>query len=44
MEGKNLNLKKLTKILLKKLKKIEGQILHAKTLEFIHPTKKDCKF
>ncbi len=36
---KKLNFKKINKLFLQKIKKIKGQTLHAKTLEFIHPTK-----
>ena len=38
--GKNLKFKKINKNFIKNLNEIKGQILHAKTLEFIHPTKK----
>ena len=34
----NLRFKKINKDFLKQLSDIEGQVLHAKTLEFIHPT------
>ena len=37
---KNLKFKKINKKFIKILSEIKGQILHAKTLEFIHPTKK----
>ncbi len=37
---KNLKFKKVNKVFIKNLREIKGQILHAKTLEFIHPTKK----
>ena len=36
---KNLKFKKLNKTFLSKLNKISGQILHAQTIEFVHPTK-----
>ena len=38
--GKNLKFKKINKNFIENLNEIKGQILHAKTLEFIHPTKK----
>ena len=38
--GKNFKFKKINKNFIKNLNEIKGQILHAKTLEFIHPTKK----
>ncbi len=37
---KNLKFKKINKQFLENLKSIKGQALHAKTLEFIHPTQK----
>ncbi len=37
---KNIKFKKINKNFIKHLNEIKGQILHAKTLEFIHPTKK----
>ena len=36
---KNVKFKKISKDFLDKLDNINGQALHAKTLEFIHPTK-----
>jgi len=45
---KNIKFKKINKDFFNKLSKLNGQALHAQTLEFIHPTKKkwvsfDCK-
>ena len=37
---KNIKFKKINKQFLENLKSIKGQALHAKTLEFIHPTQK----
>ena len=37
---KNIKFKKINKDFLNKLSKLDGQALHAKTLEFIHPTQK----
>ena len=39
MEKKNIKFKKINENFLKILKNLEGQALHAKTLEFIHPSK-----
>ena len=36
---KNIKFKKLNNIFLKTLNNIDGQVLHAQTLEFMHPTK-----
>ena len=37
---KNMKFKKINMDFLNKLSNLKGQALHAKTLEFIHPTKK----
>ena len=37
---KNIKFKKINKEFFIKLSKLNGQALHAKTLEFVHPTKK----
>ena len=37
---KNIKFKKINKEFFSNLSKLNGQALHAKTLEFIHPTKK----
>ena len=37
---KNLRFKKVNRVFFEKLKKMKGQALHARTLEFIHPVKK----
>ena len=41
---KNIKFKKIKKIFLTKLSDLEGQALHAKSLGFVHPTKKVGKF
>ena len=40
MEKKNMRFKKINNEFFIKLNKLSGQALHAKTLEFIHPTTK----
>ena len=40
MEKKNIKFKKINKDFFNKLSNLNGQALHAQTLEFIHPAKK----
>ena len=40
MEKKNIKFKKINNEFFEELNKLSGQALHAKTLEFVHPTNK----
>ena len=45
MEKKNIKFKKINDDFFRKLNKLSGQALHAKTIEFVHPkTKKWMNF